>query len=96
MSVIRLIFTSVPSGKVEEAIRNWKTECAPIMIQQKGCTSEQLLHGASDASEFISYSEWETQADIDAYLKSADHQEIKRHNEKLGEAKVVVKTYVRV
>jgi heme-degrading monooxygenase HmoA len=96
MSIVRLIFTSVPPGKIGEAVRNWKHECAPIMIRQKGCTSEQLLHSTSDANEFISYSEWETQSDIDAYLQSADHQEIKRYNEKLGDTAVVVKTYERV
>ena len=80
----------------ELAVQNWKDYCAPLMIQQPGCMSEKLLRCTDDPGEFISYSEWETQSHIDAYLKSADHQEIKRVNEKLGGVQVVVKTYERV
>ena len=96
MSVVRLIFCSVSARKIDEAIQDWKNDCAPLMIRQKGCISEQLLHGILNANEFISYSEWESDSDIDAYLDSADHQEIKRHTSKLGDATVVVKTYVKV
>lgn len=39
------------------------------MIKHRGCTSEQLLHNTADAKEFISYSEWDSQGDIDAYLE---------------------------
>jgi hypothetical protein len=38
------------------------------MIQQKGCMSEKLLR-CKDAPEFISYSEWESEAVIEAVLQ---------------------------
>ena len=50
----------------------WKTECAPLMIQQKGCISEKLLR-CREAHELISYSEWGTEADIDVYRNSDAH-----------------------
>jgi heme-degrading monooxygenase HmoA len=36
------------------------------MIQQKGCISKKLLR-CRDANEFISYSEWNSEADIATY-----------------------------
>jgi hypothetical protein len=41
----------------------------------------------------VSYAEWDNEESIRAYLKSADHQEIKRHNTNITGAKVVVKEY---
>ena len=37
MSIIRLIHITIDPSEVENAIRVWKAECAPLMIQQKGC-----------------------------------------------------------
>ena len=96
MSVIRLIFVTVPEDKIGEAERNWKEDCAPLMIRQPGCISEQLLRCADNPGEFISYSEWEDENAIRRYLASADHQEIKRHNTKLKNVSVAVKSYFRV
>ena len=44
-----------------------KKECAPLIIQQKGCIPEKLLR-CRDAHELISYSEGASETDIDAYL----------------------------
>jgi len=43
--------------------------------------------------EYISYAEWDNEESIRTYLKSKDHQEIKRHNTNIIGAKVVVKQY---
>ena len=43
--------------------------------------------------ELISYSEWATEVDIDAYLDSAVHKEIVRHARNLQGAKAKVKPY---
>ncbi len=43
MSVIRLIYITIDPTEMENALRVWKKECAPLMIQQKGCISEKLL-----------------------------------------------------
>jgi heme-degrading monooxygenase HmoA len=90
MSVIRLIHKTIDPSEIENALRVWKTECAPLMIQQTGCISEKLLR-CREAHEFISYSEWETEADIDLYQQSHAHKEIVRHARALKGAKAQVK-----
>lgn len=93
MSVIRLIYCKFPADQAEKAEANWKEECAPLMIRQQGCISEQLLKCTNSSGEFISYSEWEDEASIDRYLESDDHKEIKRHNRNIEGAEVTVKHY---
>jgi heme-degrading monooxygenase HmoA len=95
MSVIRLIYISVDPSEVTKAMDIWKKECAPLMIKQKGCISEKLLR-SREAHEFISYSEWESEANIDAYANSAAHEEIVRHTRGVKGAKAVVKLYEAV
>ena len=92
MSVIRLIHITLEPSESEKAMRVWKTECAPLMIQQKGCISEKLLR-CREAHEFISYSEWDSEAAIAAYTASDAHKEIVRHARSLKGSKAVVKLY---
>jgi hypothetical protein len=53
----------------------------------------QRGQGRKDAPEFISYSEWECEAAIEAYRNSQAHQEIVRHARALKGAKAEVKLY---
>jgi heme-degrading monooxygenase HmoA len=92
MSIVRLIHISLDPSETEKAVRVWKTECAPLMIQQKGCISEKLLR-CRDAHEFISYSEWDFEAAIATYLASDAHKEIVRHARGLKGSKALVKLY---
>ena len=92
MSIIRLIHIKLDPSETKAAERVWKTECAPLMIQQKGCLSEKLLRG-HDPGEFISYSEWESEADIQRYMKSDAHKEIVAHSRGLKGASATVKLY---
>lgn len=79
MSIVRLIFVRVDPADVDEAERLWKQECAPLMIKQEGCLSEELLKSMDVPGEFVSYAVWENQKNIDRYLASSDHQSIKSH-----------------
>jgi len=92
MSIIRLIHIKIDPSEAEHAVRIWKTECASLMIQQKGCVSEKLLR-CRDAPEFISYSEWDSEAAIEAYRNSDAHKEIVPHPRGLKGAKAEVKLY---
>jgi heme-degrading monooxygenase HmoA len=92
MSVIRLIHIRIDPREADQAERVWKTECAPLMIRQPGCMSEKLLRGR-EGGEFISYSEWSTESDIDRYRSSPDHAEIVRHTRGLKDAKAEVRLY---
>ena len=92
MSIIRLIHITIDPSEVENALQVWKKECAPLMIQQKGCISERLLRNR-EAHEFISYSEWESEIDIEMYMHSDAHVEIVKHTKGLKGAKAQVKLY---
>ena len=92
MSIVRLIHITIDPSEKEKAEQIWKTECAPLMIQQQGCISEKLLR-LRTGGEFISYSEWETEQDIERYLASEAHKEIVRHARGLKGTHVVVKLY---
>jgi heme-degrading monooxygenase HmoA len=92
MSIIRLIYITVDPSAVEKAVQAWKEECAPLMIKQPGCISEKLLR-CREAHEFVSYSEWESEADIELYSRSNAHDEIVRHTRGLKGAKAIVKLY---
>jgi heme-degrading monooxygenase HmoA len=92
--ITRMILVSVPVDKAAESERLWKQECAPLMIKQPGCLSEQFLRGRENPGEFISLSTWETQAAIDRYRTSDAHKAIQQHTRALmNVAKVEVKTY---
>ena len=93
MPIIRIVHTTFPPDQAEKAERNWKESCAPIMIRQPGCLSEELLRCKETPGEYISYSEWDNDESIQKYLQSEDHQEIKRHNRNITGAKVAVKHY---
>ena len=92
MSIIRLIHIRIDPSEMEKALQVWKRECAPLMIQQKGCISEKLLR-CREAHELISYSEWDSEADIEAYRNSDAHKEIVRHARALKGSKAEVKLY---
>jgi heme-degrading monooxygenase HmoA len=95
MSIMRLIYISIDPSETEKAMQVWKKECAPLMIAQKGCISERLLR-SRDAHEFISCSEWESEADIEMYAHSSAHEEIVRHTRGLKGAKAEVRLYETV
>jgi heme-degrading monooxygenase HmoA len=96
MSIIRLIHIKVKLSEAAQAEGIWKKDCAPLMIKQKGCLSEKLLKCEDAAGEYISYSEWESQADIDRYRDSGDHDKIRRDSRDLQGAQAVVKRYTVV
>jgi quinol monooxygenase YgiN len=97
MSIVRLIFVKVSAADVPEAERLWKKECAPLMIRQTGCLSEELLKSIDVPGELISYAVWENQKSIDRYLASTDHQEIKKHARSLKTERLPeVKAYTLV
>jgi heme-degrading monooxygenase HmoA len=93
MSVIRLIHIKVKADQADAAIAVWKKDCAPLMIKQQGCLSEKLLKCEDAPGEYISYSEWESDADIERYRKSADHDKIRKDARDLQGAQAVVKRY---
>ena len=94
MPLARLIYVSVGPDQMAEAERIWKQDCAPLMIQQPGCLSEELLKCIDVPGEYISYAEWADQESIDNYLASPAHEQIRQHTRGLqGGGRPVVKRY---
>jgi heme-degrading monooxygenase HmoA len=93
MPIVRLIYVTVNPDQATEAEHVWKTQCAPLMIQQHGCLSEKMLKCVDAPGEYISYSEWESQETIDAYRSSDAHNKIKEHTKQLRGERPVVKRY---
>jgi quinol monooxygenase YgiN len=93
MSIVRLIYVTVKPDQVKQAIDLWKNHCAPLMIKQPGCLSEKLLECVDQPGEFISYSEWDNQANIDKYRDSEAHTEIQKQSRGLQGGRATVKRY---
>ena len=93
MPIVRLIYVTVNSDQVKDAIKLWKDHCAPLMISQPGCLSEKLLECVDAPGEFISYSEWDSQENIDKYRDSDAHSEIQKHARGLQGGRATVKRY---
>ena len=93
MPIVRLIYVTVKPEQAKDAINLWKNHCAPLMIKQPGCLSEKLLECVDAPDEFISYSEWDSQANIDKYRSSPAHKEIQQHARGFEGGKITVKRY---
>jgi len=93
MPIVRLISVTVKNDQVKQAVDLWKNHCAPLMIKQPGCLSEKLLECVDAPGEFISYSEWDSQQNIDKYRKSEAHAEIQKHARGLQGGQASVKRY---
>lgn len=93
MPIVRLIYVTVNEDQIKQAIDLWKNHCAPLMIQQPGCLSEKLLECIDARGEFISYSEWDSQENIDKYRNSQAHAEIQKHARGLQGGRATVKRY---
>ena len=90
--IARMIFVKVAPDQIDQAIEEWKNVCAPLMISQPGCLSEELLECNENPNEFISVSNWESMEAIHAYRTSEAHEKVK-HGTRGIKAEVVVKTY---
>ena len=83
MPIARLIYVTIAPNDAQEAEQIWKRDCAPLMIQQEGCLSEELLKSTDAPGEYISYSEWTDQAAVDRFHGSEAHHHIEAHTGKL-------------
>jgi heme-degrading monooxygenase HmoA len=83
MPIARLIYVTVAPSDAGEAERLWKQDCAPIMIQQEGCLSEELLRCTDAPGEYISYSEWQDEPAIQRYDGSEAHRQIEERTKRL-------------
>ncbi|MDO9443616.1 MAG: antibiotic biosynthesis monooxygenase family protein [Beijerinckiaceae bacterium] len=94
MTYVRLIHVKVPQDQMAKAEKIWREDCGPLMKLAPGCMEEELLKCMDAPGEYISYSEWESEAAIETYRKSEAHHEIQKHSRALQGAQAEVKRYV--
>ncbi len=93
MTIARVIIIKAPEEKNKEAERMWKEHCAPLMRRQKGCQSEKFMRSTENPDLYISYSEWDSIADIDRYRESTEHKTIQSETRAIQGSRAVVWTY---
>jgi heme-degrading monooxygenase HmoA len=84
MPIARLIHVTVEPAQSAEAERLWKQDCAPLMISEDGCMSEELLKSTDNPGEYISYSEWRDEQAVKHYESSDAHRQIEEHTKRLS------------
>lgn len=93
MTIARVILINVPEGKSEAADRIWIEECSPLLRRQKGCRLEKWMRSLERPNLHISYSEWDSIDDIEAYRQGADHEAIRNEARALQGGRAVVWCY---
>ncbi|MFM2130239.1 MAG: Antibiotic biosynthesis monooxygenase [Pseudomonadota bacterium] len=93
MTIARVIIIKTPEQKFSDAERIWKSQCAPLMRRQKGCRMEKFMRSTERPDLYISYSEWDSVADIEKYRATAEHGTIQSEVRALQGSRAVVWTY---
>jgi quinol monooxygenase YgiN len=73
---VRLTFCKFAPQSIEEAKRIFMKDVVPVVRNQKGNANIRLLEPTDLSNDFISMTEWETQADAEAYGKSGTYKQL--------------------
>jgi quinol monooxygenase YgiN len=73
---VRLTFCKFAPESVEAAKSVFMKDVIPVVRKQKGNINIRLLEPTELSDDFISVTEWESQADADAYGKSGPYKEL--------------------
>ena len=93
MAIARVIIIKTPDEKFSDAELIWKKQCAPLMKRQKGCRLEKFMRSTERPDLYISYSEWDSMADIEKYRATTEHRTIQSEVHELQGSRAVVWTY---
>lgn len=89
----RLTYISLPLDKVEELKRVYNDEVVPVVKSQKGNIGIWLLEPTNSEDDFISLTEWASQADADVYEASGTYRALVDKLKDMYKNKPVLKTY---
>ena len=73
---VRLTFARFVPETTKEAVLIFLKEISPVVRHQKGNIAIRLLEPVEPSDDFISVTEWETEADADAYEASGTYKEM--------------------
>jgi quinol monooxygenase YgiN len=74
--IVRLTFCKFQPDRIAEAKKIYNELVIPTVKKQKGNVGVQLLEPADKADDYISITEWKTQADADAYHTSGVYKNL--------------------
>ena len=89
----RLTFISVQPESIEEVKRIYNEELAPVVKSQKGNVGAWLLEPTDSTDDFISLTEWISEAEANAYESSGTYRELVDKLKDKYKNKSVLKTY---
>ena len=89
----RLTFLRIQSESIEELRRVYNEEIVPVIKSQKGNVGAWLLEPTDDADDFISLTEWLSEADANVYESSGTYQELVDKLKDKYKSKPSLKTY---
>lgn len=90
---IRLTYCKFTPESVQEARKLYMKDIVPAVRQQKGLLNIRLLEPVDKSEDFISITEWKTQADADAYEKSGLYKQLVGRLSDFFSKPPVLKTY---
>lgn len=90
---LRLTFFKAVPGKEDQLRKIYQKEIIPVVKQQKGNLDIRLLEPVNTADDFISMTEWNTQADADAYDSSGLYRQLVQKLDGLFTKTPVLRSY---
>ena len=90
---VRLTFLDFLPHQVENAKKIFNDEIVPVVKVQKGNIGIWLLEPTDHNDQFISLTEWATQADADSYDSSGTYRELVDKVKSMYRSKPSLKTY---
>jgi len=89
----RLTFISVQPESIDELKRIYNEEVVRVVKSQKGNIGVWLLEPTDRADDFISLTEWRSEAEANAYESSGTYRELVNKLKDKYKSKPVLKTY---
>jgi len=90
---VRLTFLDFLPQHVENAKKIFNEEIVPVVKAQKGNIGVWLLESTENNGQYISLTEWQSQADADLYDSSGTYKELVNKVKEMYRDKPVLKTY---
>ena len=89
----RLTFINIKSDRVEDVKKIYNEEVLPVLKQQKGNIGAWLLEPTISGEDFISLTEWMSEADARAYETNGTYKMLIDKVKDMYTIKPMVKTY---
>ncbi|MBA7693887.1 hypothetical protein ES703_102483 [subsurface metagenome] len=90
---IRMTFFKVKPGKMDELRNLYLNEVIPVHKGHKGIRFVHLLEGLDYKDEGVSVTAWDTKADVEAYERSGDYENLLDKFKEIFADEPVLKSY---